>query len=174
MAGYAVQEVFDLFPQRVARRDRYLLGTLSSPENALLVRAIQVRFRLTPDHGYLSAFLSAQPANLNLGSKLSCMLCGYESQLLVLLCPIPLAPASNLGRPLVKEVIADVERMRRKVRDNLPEALGRKEPCPNESEVVEIAEDTAGEGSSQLPDAIVEPVNVARAEDEFVVLRKLH
>src|SRR2546425_11773236 len=174
MAGYAIQEVFDLFPQRVARRDRYLLSTLRSPENALLVRTIQICFRLTPDHRYLSPFLSAQPANLDLRGNLSCMLRCYESQLLVLLCPVSLTPTSNLGRPLVKEEIANVERMRSEIRDNFSGALRRQKTCPNESEIVEISKDAAGQGSSQLPNAIVEPVNMARAEDEIIVLRKLH
>src|SRR5437899_10883774 len=102
------------------------------------------------------------------------MFCGYESLLLVLLCPVPLAPTSNLGRPLVKEESANVERMRSEISDNFSEALGRQKTCPNESEIVEISEDAAGEGSSQLPNAIVKPVNVARAEDEIVVLRKLN
>src|SRR5437899_1470744 len=102
------------------------------------------------------------------------MLRCYESQLLVLFSPVPFTPASNLAGPHVQEIIADVERMRRKIRDDFPEALGRQEPRPDKSEVVEIAEDAAAEGSSKLPDAIVEPVNVARAEDEIIILRKLY
>src|SRR5216683_3445141 len=125
MATYAIQEVFDFLPQRVARCNCYLLGTLRGPENTFLFRAIQVRFRLTPDHGYFSPLLPAQPANLDLRGKLSCVLRGYESHFLVLLCPVPFAPASNLVGPHVQEVIADVEGMWREVRDDFPEALGR-------------------------------------------------
>src|SRR5437879_4813200 len=102
------------------------------------------------------------------------MLRCYESQLLVLFSPVPFTPASNLVGPHVQEVIADVERMRREIRDDLPEALGRQKPCPHESEVVEVAEDAATKSSSKLPDAVVEPVNVARAEDEIIVLRELY
>src|SRR5207245_11388288 len=99
------------------------------------------------------------------------MFCGYESQLLVLLCPVPLAPTSNLGRPLVKEEDANVERMRSEIRDNFSEALGRQKTCPNDSEIVKISKDAAGEEPSRLPNAIVEPVHMARPAYDDSVLR---
>ena len=37
--------------------------------------------------------------------------------------------------------------MWRKVRYDFPEALGRQETSPDKSEIVEVAEDVAGEGS---------------------------
>src|SRR6266700_8388725 len=102
------------------------------------------------------------------------MLCCYVGQFLIFLCPVSFAPACNFVWPHVEEVIADIEGMWRKVRDDFPETLGRQETSPDKSEIVEVAEDAAGEGSPSFSDAIVEPVNVACAKHEIVVLRELY
>src|SRR6266567_4070300 len=69
------------------------------------------------------------------------MLCCYVGQFLIFLCPVSFAPACNFVWPHVEEVIADIEGMWRKVRDDFPETLGRQETSPDKSEIVEVADD---------------------------------